>query len=430
MAVSKTAIRAANDPNIKYNGAFGGVAKAGDTIVSATEYLAKRSDYAYGKTYEKFLGPLGNNFANVAGGINSVTNNLTNTIDQYSDRISKTFEPISDSMGSLLGTLTGILKNPLGPNNGLGNVATNILNNISPGFGDKVNGTLTNLNLQAVANLPKQIFSSLDHLITAIDNILAVPLNMLAQIYYGYMAIMQSINKLISKVMDSIIEFFFDFLDSLIPINAILELLSQISTLANQIGGIASIFGANIVTGFTNQITSFSSQIAGVLNNPMNLIVSSLPSDVTNFVNLIQSPQQLINQFLPPELSQIFAQVSKVTGFGFNGNMGFSFQSILEGFQGGVIRSILTNFAAQYDILAPLLAGAGNHKPESFTPELMAGTFSSGALQDETKRGNNSPQYSEESKASATAPALQDYQPENKAIPDPVAFISARRTTS
>ena len=35
--------------------------------------------------------------------------------------------------------------------------------------------------------------------------------------------------------------------------------------------------------------------------------------------------------------------------------MGYGFQSVLEGLKGGVISSILTNFASQYAILTPLL---------------------------------------------------------------------------
>jgi hypothetical protein len=262
-------------------------------------------------------------------------------------------------MGSTLGTLTGVIQNPLG-SNGVGNVLTDLLNNVSPGFGNKVNGTITNLNLQALTNLPQQIFSSIDHLVTAVDNLLAIPLSFLAEIYYGYIAIMQAISKLISNLMNAFVELLFDFLDSLIPIKSILALLDAVSGLANQIGGIANVFlGANVISGFANQITSFSSQIGNILNNPMDLIVSVLPQQFTQILYTLQNPQQLINQALPPQLSQAFSTISSMAGFGFNGNMGYGFQSVLQGLQGGVVRSILTNFASQYSALGPILAGMG-----------------------------------------------------------------------
>ena len=387
-------VRAANDPNA---GALGFLNVAGEALNAGTESLVTRSGYAYAKSYEKLIDPVGNQLANISTKLDSTTTSITNALDNYSDTLRKFFEPISDFTGSTLGTLTGVLKDPLG-SNGLGNVVTNLLNNVSSGFGDKVNGSITNLNLQALANFPKQLFSSVDHLITAVDNLLAIPLTMLAEVYYGYMAIMKSISKLLSSIMNGFIELFMDFLDSIIPINSILSLLNQVSSLANQIGGIASTFlGSNIITGFANQITSFSSQFSSILNNPLNIIVSKLPTDVTNYINLIQNPQQIINNFLPPELSQSFSKISSMTGFGFNGNMGFGFQTVLQGLQGGAIRSILGNFANQYSVLAPLLAGTGNDQPSSYTAKAPGG-YTPGSLVKVSgssgSRGNMTPQYS------------------------------------
>lgn len=381
-------VRAAYDPN---KGAFGFLNTIGESLSAGAEGLVTRSGYAYAKSYEKFLGPLGDQITGISTGLDSVSTAITNSLSKYSDQIRLALEPISDFIGSTLGTLTGILRDPLGPN-GLGNVVTNLLNNVSPGYGTKVNGTITNLNLQALANFPKQLFSSVDHLITAIDNILAIPLNMLAQVYYGYMEIMKAISKLLSNLMNGFQEFILSFLDSIIPIKAILDLLNQVSTLANQIGGIATTFlGSNPIAGFTNDLTNFSSQIGNVLNNPLDLVVSQLPEQFSQVLYTIQNPQQLINQFLPPQLSEAFSKVSSMAGFGFNGNMGFGFESVLQGLQGGVVRSILTNYAAQYNVLAPLLAGTGNSQPQGYAPSLIGGVYSPGGLQDESR--NNPEQY-------------------------------------
>lgn len=389
-------IRGQWDPNrSKVTGA--NATGAGNTLgglTTATQGLVTRSSYAYAKSYEKFIGPTGQALRNVSTDIGRASDLITNSLSNYSDQIRKALEPVSDFMGSTLGTLTGVLKDPLSTN-GLGNVATNLLNNVSPGFGDKVNGSITNLNLQNLVNLPTQIFSSIDHLITAVDNILAIPLSLLAEVYYGYMEIMKSISKLISNLMNAFTEFIMDFLDSIIPVKQILALLNQVQILANQIGGIATTFlGANQITGFANQVIDFSRQIGGVLNNPLDLVVSVLPQEVNQFINTLQTPQQFINNILPPQLSQAFGTITSMTGFGFNGNMGFGFQSVLEGLQGGAIRSILSQFAAQYNVLAPLLGGIGNSRPESYAPNLIGGRYSPGGIQDESQRGNKQPQYS------------------------------------
>jgi hypothetical protein len=198
--------------------------------------------------------------------------------------------------------------------------------------------------------------------------------------------------------MNSFSEFLLDFLDSIIPVKAILDLLSQVSILANQIGGIATTFlGVNQISQFTNQVINFSSQIGGILNNPLEFGLSILPQQINQQVSQVlynvQNPQQFINAALPPQLSQAFATISSMTGFGFNGNMGYGFQSVLEGLQGGVVRSVLSKYASQYNVLAPLLAGSGSGLPQSYRPDLLNGVYSPGGLQNEARRGNNPQQY-------------------------------------
>ena len=68
----------------------------------------------------------------------------------------------------------------------------------------------------------------------------------------------------------------------------------------------------------------------------------------------------MINSILPSQLSEMFKQVSAITGFGFNGNMGYGFASVLQGLRGGVLNAILTNFSSQYPTLTQLVGGLGS----------------------------------------------------------------------
>lgn len=391
-------IRAANDPNLKKKGIGIALDNVNQTLQQGSQDLVDRSLYAYSKSYEKWVGPVGSALTSVSNQVGKISDSITDSLSRVSDTIRKTFEPISDFMGSTIGTISGVLSNPLGPNSGLGNIATNLLNNVSPGYGDKVNNTLKAYGVDTLVNLPQTIFSSVDHLITAVDNILAIPLQMLAEVYYGLMDIMKSISDLISNVMNAFQQFIMDFLDSIIPIKSILGLLDQITSLANQIGGIAGTFlGANPITGFTQQITQFSRNIGSVLSNPMSYVIRALPPEVTNAINLIQTPQNILNNFLPPQLSEAFSTISRMTGFGFNGNMGYGFESVLQGLQGGALRSILTKFAAQYNVLGPLLAGSGNNnQTPAYIPKAILNRYNAG-YQDEIRRAQTSqdpsPQY-------------------------------------
>jgi hypothetical protein len=393
-------VRAQNDPNAEKIGIFNskmlakgaeGVGNLGSSVFASTQEVASRSAITYSKAYEKLIQPSSSTLMGVSSGIDSFSNSLSKTLDTFTTKISANLQPISDYMGSTLGTLTGVIKDPLGPE-GLGNVATKLLNTVSPGWGDKVNAQNKALNLEAISRFPGQMMASLDHLVSALDNLLAIPLSIISEIYYGYMAIMRSLSKLVDNIINGFTKFLLDFLDSIIPIKSILELLTAISSLANQVGGIATTFlGSNAITGAMNQLTSFTSEIGNVLNNPLDLLFAQLPTDVTSFVNSLQNPQDFINDLLPPQLSQSFATISKMTGFGFNGNMGFGFQSVLEGFKGGVVRSILTQYAAQYKILAPLLAGQPE-KEEGYTPRLI-GTFNDSLYSEKARPMKN--QYTE-----------------------------------
>ena len=393
-------IRAQNDPNAEKMGIFNSrtlskgseaVGSVGSSLFGTTQQVASRSAITYSKSYEKIIQPTSLALSGISTGIDKTNDSLSRTLDTFSAQISANLRPISDYMGSTLGTLTGVIKDPLGPE-GLGNVATKLLNTVSPGMGDKVNAQNKALNLDAISRFPKQMMAGVDHLISAVDNLLAIPLSILSEIYYGYMAIMRSISKLVNNIINGFTQFILNFLDSIIPIKSILELLNAISGLANQVGGIATTFlGTNAITGAMNQLTNFTSEIGNVLNNPLDLLFAQVPVDVNSFVNSLQNPQDFINKLLPPQLSQSFATISKMTGFGFNGNMGFGFQSVLEGFKGGVVKSMLTQYSSQYKILAPLLAGQPD-TAEGYTPRLM-GTFNPSLYSEKARSTKN--QYQE-----------------------------------
>lgn len=395
-------IRAQNDPNAEKIGIFNSrtlakgvssVGNLGNSIFASTQQVASRSAITYSKAYEKLIQPTSLSLSGVSLGIDGYSNALSNTLDTFTTKISANLQPISDYMGSTLGTLTGVIKDPLGPE-GLGNVATKLLNTVSPGYGDKINAQNKALNLEAISRFPGQMMASVDHIISAVDNLLAIPLSIISEIYYGYMAIMRSLSKLVNNVINGFTKFILDFLDSIIPIRSILDLLNAVSSLANQVGGIATTFlGTNAITGAMNDLTNFTSQIGNVLNNPLDLLFAQTPSDIDSLINSLQNPQDFINDLLPPQLSQSFATISKMTGFGFNGNMGFGFQTVLDGFRGGVIKSILTQYSAQYKILAPLLAG----QPEisnGYTPRLI-GTFNDSLYSEKARPSKN--QYQETS---------------------------------
>jgi hypothetical protein len=334
-------------------------------------------ELAVSKNINKYSGDL-------AGSITEGAESLSDGLDTVSKELNELMKPVSTALGSTLGTLTGMAKDPLGSVTLLPRTMADVVERVSPKFAATIEANYKKMKLDNLAHLPNQVMGSVKNLLTAADALLAMPLQIVSDLYQGLMNIMKTISDAVDQIISSVINFFFGpggLLDSILPISEILAFLEAISELASEIGGIAGTFlAANPISGFANSVQNYAGQLGSFLQNPVDLITAYVPQEVTQGLYAIRNPQTLVNQILPPQLSEQFATLSKITGFGFNGNMGFGFESVLEGLQGGVITSILTNFASQYAILSPLVGLAPNigstlnaSTPPSLQPALAGG---------------------------------------------------------
>jgi len=357
----------------------GAINSGANQIFDAAQSLDKaagtwdKNTAAYAKSFIPSLEQLNKAFGSASGTLAGVNTSVNEFYAKALNSVREETKGFSTHLDAIVGGMDGIVKDPLNPKN-LSNMATAILNAVSPGSASKVNQSMQNLQLDKLAKAPSLLFSGLQRLAKTIDNILSVPVAFASQIYFGLMGLIKQVGTLLNNLIQGFQQFIFDFLDQIIPLKEILQLLEDIGSLAGQIQGIASIFGgANIVSGFALQINTFTTQINSVLANPIDTVIGALPTDISkgysDIMYNLQNPQNFINQFLPPELSQIFSKLSQITVYGFNGNMGYNFASILQGMQGGVINGVLTNFAAQYKILGPLLGGSNYEPPISYIPK-------------------------------------------------------------
>lgn len=287
------------------------------------------------------------------------SSNLTTGLGDLVSNLKSLLKPVSTFLGGTLATLTGLMQDPLGSISVLPRQIAALVEQVNPKFAAKLEGTFKKYKMDALANLPGQIIGSIRSLLTFADAVLTMPIIILQDIYNGLMEVMDFINEVINGFLNSIFNFIFGpggLLDDILPIGQILAFIQEVSALAGEIGGLAGAFlGANPISAFTLQVQGYANQVGGFMQNPLDALFAYAPPQVSQALYVIRNPQQMINSILPPELSQLFAGVSKATGFGFNGNMGYGFASVLNGLRGGVLSSILTNFSAQYPILTPLL---------------------------------------------------------------------------
>lgn len=316
----------------------------------------------------------------VIGGINDLEGFSIELFDKAGNELREIFKPVSTALGSTLGTLTGIAKDPLGSISMLPRTLADLVEKVNPGFAARMEGTYKKLKIDNLVHLPGQIIGSIRNLMTIADAVLSLPFIILADLYQGLQDILNEIADLIDKVIERIINFLInDVLGSIIPIGAIMEFLAAVSELASEVQGITTLFlGANPIAGFALDVQNYSRQITGFFTNPTNLLASYLPPAVDNALYTLRNPGQLINSILPPQIGGAFSQLlTDVVGVGFNGNMGYGFQAVLNTFaRDGVIGSILNNFASQYKILTPLLgltegSPAGAAFPPLFKPSVV-----------------------------------------------------------
>ena len=306
----------------------------------------------------------------VGTGLGNLTGDISQAATQTADAINEALKPVSSFIGSTLGTLTGIMADPIGGTLNLPNTVGYMMDRLNPSLKAKYTSTYAKYNIDKLTEMPGQLFGSALQLTKSVDKLISSPIGIVSDIYKGYTQLIGQFNDFINSLFEILQTFFNSILDNLFP--GLTQFLNQLTAFANQIGGIAQIFGAQTqVLGFTNQIIQGANQLNGFIQNPLDLVFAYAPEQLSQGLYALQNPQAIINQFLPPELSQYFSKISSITGFGFNGNMGYGLQSVLQGFQNGVLSGILEGFATQFSILAPLITGQ-SITPSSYTNE--AGT--------------------------------------------------------
>jgi hypothetical protein len=286
------------------------------------------------------------------GAVDAIDQSVSNQIAA----VNETFKPVSNFLGETLGNLSRLVQDPVGTITLIPGSIRNVIERNNPEFLAKMEATYTKYNLDNIMHIPSIIAANLGGLISDIDALVSLPFILIYDLYLGLMDIINDLADAVQQIISNFIKkIFTEWLDGLLI--QILEILQELSDLLSIIGGITTIFTG--VTQFTQtlfNVQSYITQLGQFISNPLDLLFAYAPPQVSEALYLIRNPQQLVNNVLPPQLSQLFAKASQITGFGFNGNMGYGFVSVLQGIaQNGVIGSILNNFANQYPILTSIL---------------------------------------------------------------------------
>jgi hypothetical protein len=285
---------------------------------------------------------------------------LGNASTSITTGIKDLMKPVSPFIGTTLVSLHSMVRDPLGAISRLPQTLLKLVESISPRLAGDIEGFFKSEKVSNFTRLPGLVYGSIKSIVQFVDFALALPAIILSDLYDFVADIMEGIADLIDRLMKQIIDFIFSsifgWLDEIFPLEQILALLGDISSLMGDIAGITTaFFGPNVAAGWAFNIQGIANGALGVLTNPQQLIASFIPSQVNELLFTLRNPAQLVNSLIPPEIGNFLGKLQQMTGLGLNGNMGYSFLSVLEAFKGGILGNIIRNFSSQYRILSPLL---------------------------------------------------------------------------
>ena len=309
-----------------------------------------------GALLSPFASTDGNRFQGI---VDSIDRSVGNSVS----RINETFKPVSTEIGQTLGNISRFANNPLGTVALIPGSIKNVIERNNKDFAARLEASYKKYNIDDLAHVPSLIAGSVRNLIGDIDALVTLPVIIISDLYNGLIDIINDLADAVQEIVANLVkQVFTNFLDGLLL--EALEVLQEVSDLAGQIFGISTVFsGATQFTQVLFNIQTYITQLGQFINNPLDLLFAYAPPQVSEALYLLRNPQELVNDILPLELSEYFAKISQITGFGFNGNMGYGFVSVLDGLRGGVVSSILSNFANQYPILNSLLSVLNTNVP-------------------------------------------------------------------
>ena len=121
-------------------------------------------------SFQPLISNMDAGFGSAQQGISDLTTKIDAGFKSLSDSMHKSLSGVSIHTGAILGALDGVAKDPLNPDN-IGNVISSLMETVSPGSSQKLNGTFQKLNLDKISKAPGLLMGSVNHLINAIYDV-------------------------------------------------------------------------------------------------------------------------------------------------------------------------------------------------------------------------------------------------------------------
>ena len=183
-----------------------GMDKQTHSIDQYSKDLIKKTTAAYHSFSTPFNGSVDNITNSIDGFTNTFVAGMEDASQAITEQLSKALKPVP--LGSVVDTATQILKNPLGSGQLLSNSLTSMVDKISPSFANQLDAAFKSVGSDNLQHLPSKVMGSVRNLTTAADSILAMPFELVSDLYNGLLKILSSIADMIDGMISSIMNFF------------------------------------------------------------------------------------------------------------------------------------------------------------------------------------------------------------------------------
>jgi hypothetical protein len=279
-------------------------------------------------------------------------------------------------VGSLASLAAMVNGSPItGPAKNTPSVCEDLLNKLSPKFTENIERFCNMIRSRSYLALPAMAFGSLQRVVARLNGVIKSFQRAIYAIYQGAIRIIQQYYSYINGILKLINIILMNIIERIIPLDLICLILEAVQVLLDDVGFFTSLFTqSGSIFNYLNQIQSYvniASGFANKLANPLDTIMSYLPPQVKEIIDMVDEIGSDPSGFLSDQLS----------------NYGMSY--VADALEGNIMESLIAKFGKQHKAI-PAIASYLNRfsseimqqckEPSKVSPTLIPGTDDEPAL--------------------------------------------------
>jgi hypothetical protein len=273
-------------------------------------------------------------------------------------------------VGSLASLAAMVKGSPVaGPAKNVPSVCETLLNKIHPEFTNNIERFCNMIRSRSYLALPAMAFGSLQRIVSRLNGILKAFQRAIRAVYQGIIRIIQQFYSYINGILGLINQIMISIIESIIPLDLICLILEAAQILLDDVGFFTSLFSqSGSIFNYLNQFQGYINMASSFVNmaqNPLSTIISLLPPEVKNIMDMVDQIGTDPNSFLSDQLA----------------NYGFGY--VADALEGNIVDALINKFGKQYKAI-PAIAGYLNrlsvdvldncHKPAPISPMVNRGS--------------------------------------------------------